>query len=85
MPNFNLNEMKKNALLQMAAGQLGKDPAELRQKLESGQTDELVSGLNDEQRAKLNNVLKNPESLKAILGSAQVQNLIKSLGNQKGG
>ena len=83
MSNFNLNEAKKNALLQMAGKQLGTDPGQLQQKLEAGQMDDIVNGLSDEQRQKLNSYLQNPQALNALLGSAQVQNLIKALGGSR--
>ncbi|MCL2856354.1 MAG: hypothetical protein FWE19_01330 [Oscillospiraceae bacterium] len=82
MSNLNLNEMKKNALLQMAGKQLGKDPAELKQKLESGQVQDVVNSLSDEQKQKLQSVLQNPQQLSALLGSEQVQNLLKAMGNR---
>ena len=83
MSNLNLNEMKKNALLQMAGKQLGKDPGELKQKLESGQVQDIVNGLSDEQRQKLQSVLQNPQQLNALLGSEQVQNLLKALSGSR--
>ena len=60
MSNFNLNEMKKNALLQMAGKQLGTDPGALKEKLEAGQVNELVAGLSQQQRDQLNSYLQNP-------------------------
>ena len=83
MSNLNLNEMKKNALLQMAGKQLGKDPSELKQKLESGQVQDVVNGLSDEQKQKLSSVLQNPQQLNAILGSEQVQTLLGALGGKR--
>ena len=83
MSNLNINEMKKNALLQMAGKQLGKDPGELKQKLESGQVQDIVNGLSDEQKQKLNGYLQNPQALNALLGSDQVQNLLKTLGGNR--
>ena len=83
MSNLNLNEMKKNALLQMAGKQLGKDPGELKRKLESGQVQDVVNGLSDEQKQKLQGVLQNPQQLNALLGSDQVQNLLKALGGNR--
>ena len=82
MSNLNLDEAKKNMLLQMAGKQLGKDPTELKQKLESGQVQDVVNGLSDEQKQKLQGVLQNPQKLNALLGSEQVQNLLKALGNR---
>jgi len=80
MSGLNLNEIKKNALLQMAGKQLGTNPGELKQKLDSGQVQDIVNGLNDQQKQQLNGLLSNPQALSALLGSDQVQNLIKALG-----
>ena len=82
MSNFHLNELKKNALLQMAGKQLGTDPTQLKQKLDAGQMDDIVNGLNPEQKQQLNGLLKNPQALSALFGSEQVQSLIKSLGGK---
>ena len=82
MSNFNMNEIKKNALLQMAGKQLGQDPAQLRQKIESGQVDDLVGQLTPQQKQQLSGLLANPQALNALLGSDQVQNLLKSLGGK---
>jgi len=82
MSNFNLNEIKKNALLQMAGKQLGTDPAQLKEKLDAGQVDDIVSGLNPQQKQQLNGLLQNPQALNALFGTEQVQNLLKSLGGK---
>ena len=82
MSNFSLEQAKKNALLQMAGKQLGTDPNSLKEKLESGQVNEIVDGLSQEQKEKVNAYLQNPQALNALLGSAQVQNLLKALGGQ---
>ena len=79
MSGLNLNEMKKNALLQMAGKQLGTDPAQLRQKLESGQTQDIVDNLSPQQKQQLSTLLQNPQALSALFGSDQVQSLIKNL------
>jgi len=83
MSNLNISEMKKNALLQMAGKQLGKDPGEIKEKLESGQVQDIVNGLSDEQKQKLNGLLQNPQALNSLLGSDQVQNLLKALGGNR--
>ena len=82
MAGLNLSEMKKNALLQMASKKLGADPAQLKEKLESGEVEDIVNGLTPEQKEQLNNLLQNPQALSALLGSEQMQNLIKSLGGK---
>jgi len=82
MSGLNLSEMKKNALLQMAGKQLGANPGELKQKLDAGQVQDIVNGLNDQQKQQLNGLLGNPQALSALLGSDQAQNLIKALGGK---
>jgi len=82
MAGLNLNEMKKNALLQMASKKLGADPVQLKQKLESGEVEEIVNNLTPEQKEQLNSLLQNPQALSALLGSDQMQNLIKNLGGK---
>ncbi|MDR2909218.1 MAG: hypothetical protein LBU86_04995 [Oscillospiraceae bacterium] len=79
MSNFNIDAVKKNMLLKMAGRQLGKDPGELREKLDSGNIQELVDGLDPSAKEKVNAMLQNPQALSALLGNEQVQNLIKNL------
>jgi len=82
MSGLNLNEMKKNALLQMAGKQLGTNPAQLKQKLESGQVEDIINGLSPQQKEQLSGLLQNPQALNSLLGSDQVQKLIQSLGGK---
>jgi hypothetical protein len=79
LSNFNIDAVKKNMLLKMAGRQLGKDPGELREKLDSGNIQELVDGLDPSAKEKVNAMLQNPQALSALLGNEQVQNLIKNL------
>ena len=82
MSNFNLSEIKKNALLQMAGKRLGTDPAKLKEKIESGEVSDLVNSLSAQQKEQLSGLLQNPQALSALLGSEQVQSLLKSLGGK---
>ena len=79
MQNFSLNEMKKNALLQMAGRKIGADPAVLKQKLDSGNVSDVVEKLDPATKEQLASLLSNKEAMSRILGSDQVQNLLKSL------
>ena len=80
MQNFNLDNTKKNMLLQMAGKKLGTDPNTLREKLDSGQMGDVIDGLDENTKQQLTNVLQNQESMSKILGSEQVKNLLKNLG-----
>jgi len=80
MSGLNINEMKKNALIQMAAKQLGSSPAQLKEKIDSGGLEDIVNGLAPQQKQQLSGLLQNPQALSSLLGSDQVQTLLKSLG-----
>jgi len=79
MQNFNLQDAKKNALLQIAGKKLGTDPQALRQKLESGQMEDVVSNLDPDARQKITSLLQDKDAMSKLLGSEQVQNLLKNL------
>lgn len=82
MQDFNLSDAKRNALLKMAGKQLGTDPNRLKEKLEAGQLSEVVNSLDPEAKARVNGLLQNPQALQALLGNAQVQDLLRNLGNK---
>lgn len=79
MSNFNLSQAKQNALLRMAGKQLGADPNQLKDQLESGNLQDVVQSLNPEAQQKINGLLQNPDALNALLSSDQVQGLLKNL------
>lgn len=79
MNNLNLSEAKKNALLKMAGNKLGTSPDALRQQLENGNLENVVNGLDDKTKAQLSGLLQNPQALNSLLGSDQVQALLKNL------
>ena len=82
MSGLNLNEMKKNALLQMVSKKLGADPVQLKEKLESGEVEDIVNNLTPGQKEQLNALLQNPQAISALLGSDQMQKIIKGLGEK---
>lgn len=82
MNNINLPDDKLNALLAMAGKKLGKDPAELKDQLESGKLDSVLGGMDPKAAGQINSLLKNPKALEAMLGNEQVRNM---LGGMLGG
>lgn len=80
MNNFNLSEDKQNALIQMAAQKLGKDPAELKKQLESGQIDNITKGMDSKTTGQLNALLNNPKAVEALLGNENIRNILSGLG-----
>ncbi len=76
--NFNVPRNKQDELLKMASKQLGKDPAQIRQQLESGNVNDLIAGLSPQQAAQIKSVLSNPQMLSQLLSNPQIS---KFLGN----
>lgn len=68
-----------NALLQMASRQLGQDPQQLRRQLENGQLGKVLGGLNPQQTAQINALLKSPQQVEQLLRSPQVRDMINRL------
>jgi len=76
LTNFNLSEEKKNQLLQMAGKKLGTDPDTLKEKLESGQIENLLGNLDPNAVSRVNSLLQNPAALNALLGSEQLKSIL---------
>lgn len=75
----NLSEEQLNALLTVAGQKLGRDPQQLRAELESGKVDKLMRGMDSASAKKVNQVLQNPEALKAALNNDKIKAMLNSL------
>lgn len=75
----NLSSEQINALLAMAGKKLGRDPQQLRAELESGKLDKLMNGMDSASAKKVNQVLQDPEALKAALNNDKVKAVLNSL------
>ena len=72
-----------SVLLKIASSKLGKDPIMLRQELESGSYDAILSGMGAD-KEKLHQLLGNQKELEALLASREVRTILKEImGGQK--
>ncbi len=77
--NFDLSPEQTQRLLNMAGQQLGADPGQLKQQLENGGLNDLMSRMNPQQSARLGQLLQNPEELRKTLASPAVRLMLKNL------
>lgn len=77
------NNQELQALLNLVAQRLGKRPDELQQQAQSGNLQNLLSNMNPNDAAKLQQVLGDAEATKKLLSSPQAQALLKKLNGQK--
>lgn len=82
MNNFNISPDKQNALLQMAAQKLGKDPEEMKSQLESGKLDSLTKNMDAKSLGQINSLLQNPKAIEALLGNDKVRAMLGNLGKK---
>ena len=80
MNNLNLSDDKVNALLNMAGQKLGKNPSDLKDQLQSGNIDSLMSGLDPKAASQIQNLLSNPAALEALMKNEQLRKLLGGLG-----
>lgn len=83
MSNFNIPDEKLSAMLNMAGNKLGRDPEELRSKLQSGDVNGVLNGLDPKSAGQINNILKDPKALEAMMGNPAVKNLLNGLLGKK--
>ena len=76
---FNFSQNQMDALLQMAGRKMGSSPDQLRQQMQTGQVDALLSGLPEEKQAQVQQLLHNPEAIEKFIQNPQVQQLIRGL------
>lgn len=80
MNNFNMSQENQNALLQMAAKKLGKDPNELMEQLQSGQLDSITKGMDQKTTNQIGALLNNPKALETLLGNDKIRSMLENLG-----
>lgn len=80
--DLNLSPDQMNALLGMASKKMGADPQRLKQQMESGQTDALLSALPADKQAQISALLQNPKAIEQMMQNPLVKQLLKGLMNQ---
>jgi hypothetical protein len=82
--NPNLSDVKKNALLAMAGKKLGQDPEALKQQIEAGQMESILSKMDPKAKAQMMSFLGDQKKMEALLSDDKVKTLLASLsGGQK--
>ena len=75
MNNLNLPAEKMDALLKMAGQKLGKNPADLKSQIESGQLGKAISNLDPKVQGQINSLMSNPKALEAMMSNEKIRNL----------
>ena len=83
MPNPNIPQEKMGSLLEIAGKKLGKSPDQLKQELEQGNMDQILSGLDQNTASKVNGLLKDPKALESMLASDKAKSFINALLGKK--
>ncbi|CAB1256648.1 conserved protein of unknown function [Ruminococcaceae bacterium BL-6] len=73
---------EKQVLLNLLAQRLGKKPEELQQQAQNGNLQNLLSGMDPNDAAKLQQVLSDQQAVQKLMSSPQAQALLKKLQNK---
>ena len=73
------NSAQLQAMLEVVGKKLGMNPDALRQELESGKFDKALAGMNQQDAAKFQQVLANPQKLNQMMNSRQAKALYDKL------
>lgn len=73
---------EKQILLNLLAQRLGKKPEELQQQAQNGNLQNLLSGMDPNDAAKLQQVLSDQQAVQKLMSSPQAQALLKKLQNK---
>lgn len=66
-------------LLSAASEKLGTTPEKLKEALEKGNMNEAVANMSEQDKARLNSLLKNKELMEKLMNSKQAQEIKKNL------
>lgn len=74
-----VNNPQLQAMLQVVGQKLGMSPDALRQELEAGKFDRAIAGMTQQDAAKFQQVLANPQKLNQMMNSKQAKALYEKL------
>lgn len=74
-----VNNPQLQAMLQVVSQKLGMSPDALRQELEAGKFDRAIAGMTQQDAAKFQQVLANPQKLNQMMNSKQAKALYEKL------
>ena len=78
MKNFR-NSNQLDEMLRIAGAKLGMPAEKLRRELEAGHFDSAISNMQEQDKAKFQQILANPQKLEQILSSKQAKALYEKL------
>lgn len=73
------NNKRKDDIMNMLAGKLGKSAEEIENSAKQGNVDSLIGKLSPAQQEKVKALLSNPEQTRKLMENPQVQALIRKL------
>lgn len=74
-----MNQGDSNRLLQILAAKTGRDPAEVQQQVQSGNTEALLSGMDPASRATAEKVLADPGFAQKLFQTPQIKEFLQRL------
>lgn len=79
MDNMNLSPDMMDKLLKMAGQKLGQDPNSIKANLESGNLNQIISGLDPKLQGKIAEFANNPKAVEALTKNNNVGDLLSGL------
>ncbi len=73
------NNAQLQAMLKVVSGKLGMSPETLQAQLEAGKFDQAIAGMNQQDAAKFQQILANPQKLNQMMNSKQAKALYEKL------
>jgi hypothetical protein len=83
LSSVNLPPDKLSALLNIAGKKLGKDPAELKQQLESGNLDGIMGKMTPQAKQQMGALLSDKKKLEALMADEKIKNLLAGIIGKK--
>lgn len=77
--NLKPTNEQMNKLVQMAGERLGKDPEKMKEQMQNGQMDEILSSLPPDQKERVNSILQNPAAIEEFVQNPKIQMLLRGL------
>ena len=75
----NIQPNKLDDLLEVAGKKLGKDPQALKEQLQSGNLNSVLSGLSPQQSQQVSNLLNDKQALSQFMENPQIKQIIAKM------
>ena len=73
------NEKQMENIAKMLSGKLNMSQSELFSSMKTGNVNSVLNSLSDDNRAKVNSILSNPELAKKLMEDKSVQDILRKL------